>query len=264
MKVAELREQLRVLGLSTSGRKNDLIMRLNGYLGNRMEGGAVKRARCSQGPMDGKRIKMSTNTRRLALEKTFETYKQFDHDEIGAEGMMNFCNDIQVDPEDPVMVALSWSMGAANLGVYTREEFFRGMEKLGCASAQELVESGKMALFRNYLTNIHRPEFLEIYRYAYGWACEPDQKSLSKEVAVHLWPLLLRPLNFELLDEFLKFVEVSGSKGVTRDLWIQVYHFIVAYKSANNSFSFHDPDNSAWPVVIDEFIEHVSNNNSML
>lgn len=49
---------------------------------------------------------------------------------IGPEGMERLCNDIEVDPEDIVMLALAWKLHAAEMGYFKRSEWLTGMMEL--------------------------------------------------------------------------------------------------------------------------------------
>jgi len=60
------------------------------------------------------------NTRHL--EDIFNRYKEPDADMIMVEGISQFCNDLQVDPQDIVMLVISWHMKAATMCEFTRQE----------------------------------------------------------------------------------------------------------------------------------------------
>lgn len=264
MLVSELRDELRRLGLKTSGRKADLVARLHehrdmddddgaagaaGGAGNKKRGRSPEREpRCSP----GKRAK--------DLEIAFAKYRAKDavegeEDQTDIDGMLRLCADIGVDAEDPVMVALSWAMKAKQLGCFTLQEFTTGMTQLDASTVEELKQPRIMDELRGVLHPGHE-KFKEVYFFAYDWACEEHQKSMSKETAVGLWPLLLGQLGFDLLPQFVSFVGGYPGKGVTKDVWMQTLHFVRAYKASGNSLSGHDIDNGAWPVLIDDFVEH--------
>ncbi len=62
--------------------------------------------------------------------RVFQTNDEDEPDAIRVDGMVRFCADLGVDPSDPLMLVLSWHLGAATACVYTRAEFFTGMEKM--------------------------------------------------------------------------------------------------------------------------------------
>lgn len=45
--------------------------------------------------------------------------------------MIKFCEALDVDPADIVMLVLSWKFGATESCVFTKEEFVGGMQALG-------------------------------------------------------------------------------------------------------------------------------------
>lgn len=54
------------------------------------------------------------------------------------DGILAFCQAMQVDPQDPVMLVLSYYMQAKSMCNYTRQEFQTGLESLACYSMEEL------------------------------------------------------------------------------------------------------------------------------
>jgi DCN1-like protein 1/2 len=53
------------------------------------------------------------------------------------------------------------------------------------------------------------------------------------------------------VNEWCTFLEDKHLKAVSKDIWEQFYEFI---STINDDFDNHDYD-SAWPVVIDDFVE---------
>eukprot|EP00514_Thraustochytrium_sp_LLF1b_P003303 CAMPEP_0184516124 /NCGR_PEP_ID=MMETSP0198_2-20121128/4861_1 /TAXON_ID=1112570 /ORGANISM="Thraustochytrium sp., Strain LLF1b" /LENGTH=286 /DNA_ID=CAMNT_0026906423 /DNA_START=124 /DNA_END=984 /DNA_ORIENTATION=- len=267
MRVAELREQLRSLGLNTTGRKLELEKRLNDALNNaegrfQSHSQGCKRLRMEEGmeglDLDGgvkqqpkKKGKLDRVNEEL-LESTFNRFQDPNHSYLGPDGVTRLCEELGVDAEDPVTIVLSYRMQAKELGIFTKEEFFRGMKDLNCNTVQDLTQ--KLPLMREQLNPRH-PTFLDIYTFAYGWACEPNQRSLSKETAINLWRILLEPLQFNLLPDFLNFVKTCDRKGVSKDLWVQTYHFIVSLQTSKCTLENYNSTSDAWPVLIDEWIE---------
>ncbi|CAI5955781.1 unnamed protein product [Closterium sp. NIES-65] len=59
-------------------------------------------------------------------------------DLILVDGVSKLCEDLEVDPQDIVMLILSWHFKAATMCEYSKEEFMQGMQRLGVSSAGEL------------------------------------------------------------------------------------------------------------------------------
>ena len=53
-------------------------------------------------------------------------------DVIGPEGIEKLCMDLQVKPEDIVILVLSWKLNAKVMGIYTLNEWLNGMSDLNC------------------------------------------------------------------------------------------------------------------------------------
>jgi hypothetical protein len=80
-------------------------------------------------------------------------------DSITDDGIEAFCAQLGIDPQDPVILVLSWYMDADAMCIYTRDEFVKGLEKLQCRSIEEL--QAKLPVLRKQLMT--RPNFDAIY-----------------------------------------------------------------------------------------------------
>lgn len=80
-------------------------------------------------------------------------------DSITDDGIIAFCEELGIDPQDPVILVLSWSMEAASMCDFTRAEFLRGFEKLDCQTMDDLKE--KLPYLRAKLHD--HAEFTHIY-----------------------------------------------------------------------------------------------------
>jgi hypothetical protein len=45
---------------------------------------------------------------------------------VQVDGILSLCSDLGVEPEDVVVLVLSWHMNASSMGEYSREEFEQG------------------------------------------------------------------------------------------------------------------------------------------
>ncbi|KAJ9528370.1 hypothetical protein QJQ45_014367 [Haematococcus lacustris] len=172
-----------------------------------------------------------------------------DEDAITAEGIMKFCADLKVEPADVVMLVIACYMNAAYMGEFTKDEFISGMVKLGCDSMDKL--RNKLPELRAELKSPSR--FKDIYNYAYTFSREKGQKCVQLDTALGMWQLLFpadRP--WPLLDDWCEFLtKQHGGKAISKDTWTQLLDFIRTVKPDLSNF---DPDNSAWPYLIDEVI----------
>ncbi|XP_068701470.1 DCN1-like protein 4 isoform X4 [Montipora capricornis] len=199
-------------------------------------------------------IKSQSQTDELGKPFSFRRCRAwFDHyagqdepDTIGPEGMEKLCKDLGVDPEDTVMLVLAWKLQAETMGFFTFNEWSKGMLSIDCDSTPKLKArlSGLKSLTSDSVT------FKKIYRYAFDFCRNPDQRTLDKETAVTMMHLLLDG-SWSLLDNFLDFLQNSKYKVLNRDQWCNVLEFS---RSINADLSNYDED-GAWPVLMDEFVE---------
>ncbi|KAG8072362.1 hypothetical protein GUJ93_ZPchr0006g44553 [Zizania palustris] len=144
-----------------------------------------------------------TNFRRL--EELYNRYKEPDAEMIMVEGISQLCEDLQVDPQDIVMLVISWHMKASTMCEFSHEEFIGGLQSIGVDSIEKLCE--KLPALRAELKDDQK--FREIYNFAFTWAKEKGQKSLSLETAIGMWQLLFAERHWPLIDYWCQFLQVT-------------------------------------------------------
>lgn len=177
----------------------------------------------------------------------FEHYAGEDEpDTIGPEGVEKLCKDLGVKPEDTVMLVIAWKLQAETMGFFTFHEWSKGMLSIECDSTAKLKAqlNGLKSLTRDSAT------FKKIYRYAFDFCRNQDQRTLDIDTAVTMIQLLLHG-SWPLLDDFLQFLQNSKYKVLNRDQWCNVLEFS---RSILPDLSNYDED-GAWPVLMDEFVE---------
>uniref|UniRef100_A0A8D0CL75 DCN1-like protein n=1 Tax=Scleropages formosus TaxID=113540 RepID=A0A8D0CL75_SCLFO len=167
-------------------------------------------------------------------------------DVVGPEGMEKFCEDIGVEPENVVMLVLAWKLDAQSMGYFTLQEWLKGMSDLQCDSTEKLRNS------LDYLRSVlnEATNFKLIYRYAFDFAREKDQRSLDLNTARCMLGLLLGK-TWPLFPVFNHFLEQSKYKVINKDQWCNVLEFS---RTISLDLSNYDED-GAWPVLLDEFVE---------
>lgn len=165
---------------------------------------------------------------------------------VGPEAMEKFCEDIGVEPENIIMLVLAWHLEAANMGFFTKEEWLRGMTVLQCDCTERL--QSKLDYLHSQLND--SVAFKNIYRYAFDFARDKDQRSLDMDTAKSMLALLLGR-TWPLFPVFHQFLEQSKYKGMNKDQWYNVLEFS---RTINTDLSNYDED-GAWPVLLDEFVE---------
>eukprot|EP01065_Artemidia_motanka_P050540 TRINITY_DN8670_c0_g5_i1.p3 TRINITY_DN8670_c0_g5~~TRINITY_DN8670_c0_g5_i1.p3 ORF type:complete len:344 (+),score=122.91 TRINITY_DN8670_c0_g5_i1:61-1092(+) len=158
-------------------------------------------------------------------------------------------------PEDPGLLAalhllkgdegLPWTLSKAE---WSRGWCREGVRTLGEARASVVEAAAAMSDRKS-------DRFRRIYLFVFGFVQAQDSsKTLDAEVAVEYWELLLADWQWigrwnDFWREQLK--RPKGRRGVTRDEWAQLLEFS---KDAN-AMESADTALSAWPSVIDDFIE---------
>ncbi|TXG71360.1 hypothetical protein EZV62_006295 [Acer yangbiense] len=186
-------------------------------------------------------------------------------DMILVDGITLLCNDIQVDPQDIVMLVLSWHMKAATMCEFSKQEFIGGLQSLGIDSLDKFRE--RISFMRSELKD--EQKFREIYNFAFGWAKEKGQKSLALDTAIGMWQLLFAEKQWPLVDHWCQFLQnaltakdsrchrmARHNKAISRDTWSQLLEFA---RTVDPVLSNYDAE-GAWPYLIDEFVDYLNEN----
>ncbi|CAB3979493.1 Hypothetical predicted protein [Paramuricea clavata] len=183
----------------------------------------------------------------------FEEYAD-EPDIIGPDGIQKLCKDLHLDPEDIVMLVVAWKLNAENLGFFKFSEWSTGMGSLQCDSTKKLQSK-----LKSLKSLINDPVvFKKMYRYAFDFCRNKDQRSLDIDMAMEMLKILLSE-SWTLLDPFVEFIEQSDYKVINKDQWCNVLEFCRTVKS---DLSNYDVD-GAWPVMLDEFVEWFNNHPKM-
>ncbi|KAG6572482.1 DCN1-like protein 2, partial [Cucurbita argyrosperma subsp. sororia] len=195
-------------------------------------------------------IKAFTDSRHL--EELYNRYKDPYVDMILADGISLLCNDLQVDPQDIVMLVVSWHMKANTMCEFSKQEFIGGLQALGIDSLERFRE--RIPYMNSELKD--EQKFREIYNFAFGWAKEKGQKSLALDTAIGMWQLLFAEKQWPLVDHWCQFLQARHNKAISRDTWSQLLEFA---RTVEPTLSNYDAE-GAWPYLIDEFVEYLNEN----
>ncbi|KAI7858959.1 DCN1, defective in cullin neddylation 1, domain-containing 4 [Circinella umbellata] len=122
-----------------------------------------------------------------------------------------------------------------------------GMNALGVDSIDKLKQK------RNDLEAVvhNSDEMKDVYRYTFGYAKNKDQKCMDIDVACVLWTMMMGQ-QFPIVEDFIQFLqEKKPVKVINRDQWQSFLEFVL---TVSNDLSDYD-EMSAWPVLLDEFVE---------
>nr|CAG4638727.1 EOG090X0DAO [Cyclestheria hislopi] len=217
-------------------------------------------------PFFGKRSKTSTST--VSRSRTRNSDEQFSFsqkkciswfkgystptnpDTIGPEGVETLCRELEVDPENIALLVLAWKMGAKQMGYFTLQEWLHGLTELQCDSKEKLKDK------LDYLLSLLQDStsFKCIYRYAFDFARDKDQRSLDIETAKAMLNLLLGR-QWSLIQTFFQFLDQSRYRVLNKDQWCNILEFS---RAVDADLKNYDVD-GAWPVMLDEFVDWLKN-----
>ncbi|KAL9262652.1 DCN1-like protein [Drosera capensis] len=146
---------------------------------------------------------LRSKTDNRLLEELYNRYRDPYADMITADGITYLCNDLMVDPQDIVMLVLSWHMKAATMCEYSKQEFISGLQSLGIDSLEKFRD--RIPYMRNELKD--ELKFREIYNFAFAWAKEKGQKSLALDTAIGMWQLLFDERKWPLIEHWCQFLQ---------------------------------------------------------
>mmetsp|Transcript_38766 Transcript_38766/g.51079 ORF Transcript_38766/g.51079 Transcript_38766/m.51079 type:complete len:264 (+) Transcript_38766:113-904(+) len=191
-----------------------------------------------------------------AINNWFNRYQdEDDPDTITDDGITRFCEELGIDTQDVVVLVISWKMQASTMCVYTREEWQRGMSAMGVDSLEALQK-----ILSDLRDEINGSSFKDFYMFCYNFGKEEGKKSLSLDMALALWELLLAPRNFPLYPEWMVYIKTQEAQYpfLPKDTWSLLLDFFNQVDRELNGYDEAD----AWPVVIDDFVTHMQSLNS--
>ena len=208
------------------------------------------------GPTKRKRQKQEAKTSRVKKSKTSldeqlkQTFQSYEEDGIiDDDNLLRFVTDLEIEPDDVVLLVLCEHMGCETGGEITWSEFERGMKALHCVNIGDVKE--RLVGLRATLA---LPEvFDSTYKFAFKLNLQPSKKILDKDTAIALWQLMLDG-KFLLLDKWIEFLESRDDVlWISKDVFIQIQTFSRLSTADISSWE----DDGAWPCVIDDFVEYM-------
>ncbi|EED88179.1 predicted protein [Thalassiosira pseudonana CCMP1335] len=179
----------------------------------------------------------------------------------GMEGISKLCTLLSLDPYSDIRVlVLLWKLGASKKPAeIQREEWMAGCHRLNFDSLEKLrglVPSLDMGF-------LDMEEFKDFYKFCFQFNRQGTHKTLDKDLVVALLKMTLADpprIPTPRLTSFCDFLEQSTDESyakITLDQWRSFLDFSLEFGSDEELLSGYDEGESAWPVLIDEYVEFV-------
>eukprot|EP00934_Nitzschia_sp_Nitz4_P008848 Nitzschia sp. Nitz4//scaffold126_size65214//28463//29281//NITZ4_006154-RA/size65214-processed-gene-0.25-mRNA-1//1//CDS//3329534683//8838//frame0 len=191
-----------------------------------------------------------------SAEQLFDTIADPEDPTIAnMEGISKLCDQLDIDPfEDVRVLVLLWKLGSQKPAQLSKEEWMESCERYGLDSIEK---------FRDFLPSLElgfleTPQFKEFYKFCFRFNLHSTHRTLDKDMVVALWRMVLpERMDAKRLDTFATFVETQTTyTRITLDQWTSFLEF--SYECPD--LSAYDESTSAWPVLIDEYVEYMAKN----
>eukprot|EP01063_Lacrimia_lanifica_P024943 TRINITY_DN32741_c0_g1_i1.p2 TRINITY_DN32741_c0_g1~~TRINITY_DN32741_c0_g1_i1.p2 ORF type:complete len:274 (+),score=80.21 TRINITY_DN32741_c0_g1_i1:84-905(+) len=170
-------------------------------------------------------------------------------DAMQGAGLPRFCEELGVDPySDPFVLIFAWLGRAATPYQISRAEYITAVRALRCGTVAALE-----AQVRD-VRALPQRAFSDFYTFAFRWSKPADQKLLELDMTIELWKIVLTLRPWPLQESWFAFLHNRKLRGVSRDVWRECLRFAAEHP---DGVTDHDFEGGAWPVIIDDFAEHM-------
>lgn len=174
------------------------------------------------------------------------------------EGISKLCEELELDIEDIRILVLLWKMNAVEKPAQiSRHEWMTACSKMNLSSI-ESIQKIMPSLDTGFLD---RSEFKDFYKFCFQFNRQGTHRTLDKDLVVALLQVCLKErISQDRLDTFCQFLEKNqGYTRITLDQWTSFLDFCYDVED----LSSYDLDSSAWPVLIDEYVEYMEEQEKM-
>eukprot|EP00742_Colponemidia_sp_Colp-10_P002929 GILJ01003126.1.p1 GENE.GILJ01003126.1~~GILJ01003126.1.p1 ORF type:complete len:239 (+),score=19.82 GILJ01003126.1:59-775(+) len=193
------------------------------------------------------------NAREKKAQQFFDQYKDEQADEIYPVGLVQMCNDLEIDPaSDVAILVFAWKCGAKRSGIFEKAEFLEGLRKINVFTLPDLKAS--LDSLRAEVRDGTTPAYRDFFRFSFQISREENEKTLDLETTCGLLNIVMGD-RFPHNQLFQDFLQQSSTKRVNLDQWT---NFLELCKLVKPDFSNYDPE-GAWPLLLDDFATYVKN-----
>ncbi|WJX95981.1 hypothetical protein P8452_77239 [Trifolium repens] len=201
------------------------------------------------------KAKRTTTKQFERIDKMFGSYSNKELGMIDPDGIEALCKDVKVDHTDVRILILAWKMKAEKQGYFTQDEWRRGLKCLGADTLPKLRKA-----INGLKKEVTAPEsFEDFYTYAFQYCLTEDkQRTIDIETLCELFTIVLGsefPSQVNLLIDYLKIQ--NDYRALTMDHWRNFYRF---FKEVSFTDLERYDSSQAWPVIIDNFVEWMKEN----
>jgi len=216
------------------------------------------------------------------LNTLFDKYKDPEGSDITINGTIQMCEDLEVDPEDVVLLAIAYELKSPKMGEWNKKGWVEGWKRIGCDNVADMKNA--LTRLRNQLGSEYK-YFQKVYSHTFDFARSEGARSLGLETAQAYWSLLLpygleqgalshvaaprdddddddddedvemdtseEGWKSEYTEWWFEFLNEKGGKGVSKDTWSMFLDFV---RTIDAKFEKYDPE-AAWPSTIDDFVD---------
>lgn len=141
---------------------------------------------------------------RRRIEQLFQRYREpADPNKIGADGIIQFLNDLNLSPDSKLVLIIAWRFKAETQCEFSKDEFCNGMQAVEADSVEKLKM--RLPMLEMELNDALR--FKDFYHFTFNYAKEANQKGLDLDMAIVYWNIVLKG-RFKFLDLWCQFLLV--------------------------------------------------------
>lgn len=181
---------------------------------------------------------------------------------------MQYLQDLHVELDDAVVMAIFDLLDAPTMGEMTKEGFVDGWQRVSSPSnpcdTTERQEQYVKVLRKKFQSD--PAYFKQVYKSSFKYAKPEGQRAVPVDMAFTFWDMFFRgghggsewntPAT-KWMDLWAEFYTSKNNRPVNKDLWNQVAELVTKTKeSGGESLEWWNED-GAWPTAVDDYVAFV-------